>query len=130
MYVRCPPNTLGNFSKCLYGTKDVMLIRGRLEGLSKETIPVTSSCKTCMCGIMWGVVETHIGTCIILYNGACSMSSGLKGLWHYFCTACIKDPFGWSPKFLGLAKKNTHTHPILQGLLHFYNLQLTVPLQV
>jgi hypothetical protein len=32
MCVRCPPNTLGNFSKCLYGTKDVILIKGGLQG--------------------------------------------------------------------------------------------------
>ncbi len=44
-----------------------------------ETIPVTSSCKTCMCRIMWGVVETHIDICNILYNGVCLMSFGLRG---------------------------------------------------
>ncbi len=52
---------------------------GALKGLSMETIPVTSSCKTCMCRIMWGVVETHIDICNILYNGVCLMSFGLRG---------------------------------------------------
>ncbi len=32
MCVGCHPNTLGNFSKCLFGTKDVILIRGGLQG--------------------------------------------------------------------------------------------------
>jgi hypothetical protein len=80
MCVRCPPNTLRKFSKWLYGTKDVILIRGgAFKRLNMETIPITSSCKTCMCRIMRGVVEIHINICNILYNGACLMSFGLKG---------------------------------------------------